>query len=138
MVLCPKYNRLLGIGHKLISRRIKRAMFMSFKCSINFYRVQNDMSRLFVCIVALVIQGGAMAKFWPLHHTINGLQSTQGDEKRNLIHISSDLVCQNISLACPLSHELCKMVLSVFFSYSLPYIDRGAMSKIQQIIRYRT
>ena len=22
----------------------------------------------FVCFVALVIQGGAMAKFWPLHH----------------------------------------------------------------------
>ena len=21
-----------------------------------------------VCVVALVIQGGAMAKFWPLHH----------------------------------------------------------------------
>ena len=27
-----------------------------------------DMSHLFVCVVALVIQGGAMAKFWPLHH----------------------------------------------------------------------
>ena len=27
-----------------------------------------DMSHLFVCFVALVIQGGAMAKFWPLHH----------------------------------------------------------------------
>ena len=26
------------------------------------------MSRLFVCFVTLVIQGGAMAKFWPLHH----------------------------------------------------------------------
>ena len=26
------------------------------------------MSHLFVCFVALVIQGGAMAKFWPLHH----------------------------------------------------------------------
>ena len=26
------------------------------------------MSFLFVCFVALVIQGGAMAKFWPLHH----------------------------------------------------------------------
>ena len=26
------------------------------------------MSHLFVCVVALVIQGGAMAKFWPLHH----------------------------------------------------------------------
>ena len=27
-----------------------------------------DMSHLFVCVVALVIHGGAMAKFWPLHH----------------------------------------------------------------------
>ena len=27
-----------------------------------------DMSHLSVCFVALVIQGGAMAKFWPLHH----------------------------------------------------------------------
>ena len=27
-----------------------------------------DMSHLFVCFVTLVIQGGAMAKFWPLHH----------------------------------------------------------------------
>ena len=26
------------------------------------------MSHLFVCFVALVIQGGAMAKYWPLHH----------------------------------------------------------------------
>ena len=26
------------------------------------------MSHLFVCFVALVIQGGAMAKFWPFHH----------------------------------------------------------------------
>ena len=27
------------------------------------------MSHLFVCFVALVIQGSAMAKFWPLHHS---------------------------------------------------------------------
>ena len=27
-----------------------------------------DMSHRFVCFVTLVIQGGAMAKFWPLHH----------------------------------------------------------------------
>ena len=27
-----------------------------------------DMSHLFVCFVTLVIHGGAMAKFWPLHH----------------------------------------------------------------------
>ena len=40
---CIGYNRLLGIVHKLISRRIKDAMFMSFKCSINFHRGQNVM-----------------------------------------------------------------------------------------------
>ena len=39
------YNRLLGIVHGLISRRIKDAMFMSFKCSINFHRVQNVLIR---------------------------------------------------------------------------------------------
>ena len=27
-----------------------------------------DMFHLFVCLVALAIQGGAMAKFWPLHY----------------------------------------------------------------------
>ena len=27
-----------------------------------------DMSHLFVCFVTLIIQSGAMAKFWPLHH----------------------------------------------------------------------
>ena len=27
-----------------------------------------NMSHLFVCFVARVIQGGAMTKFWPLHH----------------------------------------------------------------------
>ena len=36
-----------------------------------------DMSHLFVCTVALVIHGGAMAKFWPLHHW---LQSMYGRE----------------------------------------------------------
>ena len=28
-----------------------------------------DMSHLLVCFVTLVIQGGAMAEFWPLHHS---------------------------------------------------------------------
>ena len=30
------------------------------------------MSHLFVCFVALAIQGGAVAKFWPLHHYCMG------------------------------------------------------------------
>ena len=29
---------------------------------------------------------------------------------------------RNISLTYPLSHELCKKVFSIYFSYSLPYI----------------
>ena len=36
---------MVGIVHKLISRRIKDAMFMSFKCSINFHRGQNVLIR---------------------------------------------------------------------------------------------
>ena len=38
------------------------------------------MSHLFVCIVALVIQGGAMAKFWPLHHYCNN--QCMGENRR--------------------------------------------------------
>ena len=31
---------------------------------------------------------------------------------------------EKIKLTCPLCHELLKMVLSVLFSYSLPYIEK--------------
>ena len=39
------YNRLLGIVHRLMSRSIKDAMFNSFKCIINFHRIQNVLIR---------------------------------------------------------------------------------------------
>ena len=39
------------------------------------------MSHLFVCFVALVIQGGAMAKFWPLHH----YNQCMGENKRKTL-----------------------------------------------------
>ena len=37
-------------------------------CRLGYDAKLWDMSHLSVCFVALVIQGGAMAKFWPLHH----------------------------------------------------------------------
>ena len=40
-----------------------------------------DMSHLFVCFVALVIQGGAMAKFWPLHH----YNQCMGENRRKIL-----------------------------------------------------
>ena len=40
-----------------------------------------DMTHLFVCVVALVIQGGAMAKFWPLHH----YNQCKGENGRNTL-----------------------------------------------------
>ena len=44
-----------------------------------------DMSYLFVCDVALVIQGGAMAKFWPLHH-YNQCMGENGTETLSTAH----------------------------------------------------
>ena len=41
------------------------------------------MSHLFVCFVALVIQGGAMAKFWPLHHYCNN--KCMGENRRKTL-----------------------------------------------------
>ena len=43
------------------------------------------MSHLFVCFVALVIQGGAMAKFWPLHH----YDQCMGENSRKTLRHSS-------------------------------------------------
>ena len=40
------------------------------------------MFHLFVCFVALVIQGGAMAKFWPLHHCDN---QCMGENRRKTL-----------------------------------------------------
>ena len=50
-----------------------------------------DTSHLFVCFVALVIPGGAMAKFWPLHH----YNKCMGEnEKKNLAQLVGEGVCQ--------------------------------------------
>ena len=44
-----------------------------------------DMSHLFVCYVALVIQGGAMAKFWPLHHCDSDYNQCMGENGRKTL-----------------------------------------------------
>ena len=43
------------------------------------------MSHLFVCFVALVIQGGAMAKFRPLHHTDYIVNQCMGENRRKTL-----------------------------------------------------
>ena len=42
-----------------------------------------NMSHLLVCFVALVIQGGAMAKFWPLHHS--AYNQCMGENRRKTL-----------------------------------------------------
>ena len=42
------------------------------------------MSHLFLCFVALVIQGGAMAKFWPLHHCDSDNQCMGKNKRKTL------------------------------------------------------
>ena len=43
------------------------------------------MSHLFVCFVALVIQGGAVAKFWPLHHSDVDYNQCMGENRRKTL-----------------------------------------------------
>ena len=42
-----------------------------------------DMSHLFVCFVTLAIQGGAIARFWPLHHYCNN--QCMGENRRKTL-----------------------------------------------------
>ena len=112
------YNRLLGIVHKLISRRIKDAMFMSFLSavltSIGYRSNVWVMSHLFVYFVTLVIQGGAMAKFWPLHHIVN---QYMGENRRKTLSTARGRgVCQadiftKYRLGCELSYGTCPISL---------------------------
>ena len=44
-----------------------------------------DMSHLFVCFVALVIQGGAMANFWPLRHSDYCNNQCMGKNRRKTL-----------------------------------------------------
>ena len=71
------------------------------------------MSHLFVCFVALVIQGGAMAKFWPLHH-YNQCMGEIG--VKHLAQLMGVGACQpDIStkyrLRCELSYGTCPISL---------------------------
>ena len=64
------------------------------------------MSHLFVCFVALVIQGGAMAKFWPLHH----YKKCMGENgRKHLAQLVGEGACQpdiftKYRLGCELSY----------------------------------
>ena len=71
------------------------------------------MSHLFVCFVALVIQGGAMAKFWPLHH----YDKCMGENGRKyLAQLIGEGACQpdiftKHRLGCELSYGTCPISL---------------------------
>ena len=72
------------------------------------------MSHLFVCFVALVIQGGAMAKFWPLHHCDNQCMGENG--RKTLSTACGRGGCQpdiftKYSLGCQLSYGTCPFSL---------------------------
>ena len=72
------------------------------------------MSHLFVCFVALVIQGGAMAKFWPLHHTTINVWERIGE--KHLAQLVGEGTCQpdiftKYRLGCELSYGTCPISL---------------------------
>ena len=72
-----------------------------------------DMSHLFVCFVALVIQGGAMAKFWPLHHYKNVWERIV---EKHLAQLVGEGACQpdiftKWWLGCELSYGTCPISL---------------------------
>ena len=70
------------------------------------------MFHLIACFVILVIQGGAMAKFWPLHHILQSMYMGDG-------------LAKIFTLTRPVPHELSKKVLSVFsLILSLYYIGK--------------
>ena len=50
------------------------------------------MSHLFVCFVALVIQGGAMAKFWPLIAPLQSMYERIGE--KHLAQLVGEGACQ--------------------------------------------
>ena len=75
------------------------------------------MSHLFTCFVALVIQGGAMAKFWPLHHSDYCNNQCMGENgEKHLAQLVGEGACQpdiftNYRLGCELSYETCPISL---------------------------
>ena len=66
------YNKCMGENRRktLSSARGRRGVSSWYfhQIQVGMWAKLWDMSHLFVCFKALVIQGGAMAKFWPLHH----------------------------------------------------------------------
>ena len=71
------------------------------------------MSHLFVCFVALVIQGGAMAKFWPLTVTVNVWERIV---EKHLAQLVGEGACQpdiftKYRLGCGLSYGTCPISL---------------------------
>ena len=71
------------------------------------------MSHLFVCFVALVIQSGAMAKFWPLHHHKNVWERIG---EKHLAQLVGEGACQpdiftKWWLGCELSYGTCPISL---------------------------
>ena len=66
------YDKCMGEnGRKILSTAHWRggvSTWYFYQTQVGMWTKLWDMSHLFVCFVALVIQGGAMAKFWPLHH----------------------------------------------------------------------
>ena len=72
------------------------------------------MSHLFVCFVALVIHGGAMTKFWPLHHFNNVWERILGEKQ--LAQLVGEGACQadiftKFRLGCELSYWTCPIFL---------------------------
>ena len=70
------------------------------------------MSHLFVCFVALVIQGGAIAKFWPLHH----YNQCKRIGEKHLAQLVGEGACQHdiftkYRLGCELSYGTCPISL---------------------------
>ena len=71
------------------------------------------MSHLFVYFVALVIQGGAMAKFWPLHH----YNQCMGENRRKTLSTACGRgackpdIFTKCSLGCKLSYGICAISL---------------------------
>ena len=66
------YNKCMGEnGRKTLSTTHWRggvSTWYFYQTEVGMWAKLWDMSHLFVCFVACVFQGGAMAKFWPLHH----------------------------------------------------------------------
>ena len=71
------------------------------------------MSHLLVCFVVLVIQGGAMAKFWPLHHYN---QCMEENWRKTLSTARERGACQpdiftKLRFGCELSYGSCPISL---------------------------